>query len=107
MIDGELDQYGGKLLIRKPMAEEILDLNELWNKTDKETIANNVDRVVTMRFPRYDNTERIAWLMRMTNSGKHTIHAWFNRSRENVKIPLLKLCIIADELNIDVTEFLK
>ena len=40
--------------------------------------------------------------MDISGAKKHTVYAWVNRSRENVKVPFLKLCEIAKALDVDV-----
>lgn len=90
------------------MAEEILNLNELWSNTSKDIIIENIEQALSLRFPECVNfNDKIAKIMMCTDASLHTVYAWMNRSRENVKIPFLKLCALADELKIDVTEFLK
>lgn len=95
-------------LRRKPVAVEYMSLTNHWLNAEKETIVSNVERILCDRYPECEAMAELhKMLMFMTDSGKHTVYAWLNRSREDVKIPLLKLCMIADELHIDVMEFLR
>lgn len=95
-------------MCRKPVAEEYLRLTEVWNNTDKETIINNTIKHLCDKFPECKAfNERHRKLAELTQSNKHTAYAWLNLSRDNVKIPLLKLCMIAEALDVDVMEFLK
>lgn len=83
-------------------AKNILELNKLWNEADSNTIADNVEDVLVSCG--YDTfTCRMEKLVEITNSSKHAVYAWLNHGRTNVKIPFLKLCMIADELNTDIT----
>ena len=87
-------------------AKYILTLNDKWNCTDSNVIADNVEEI--MRAEGYDTlNSRLDKLMDITNSTKHAAYAWFNRGRKNVKIPFLKLCAIAEAFNVDIEELLK
>lgn len=91
------------------MANEYLKLTEVWEKASKEAIAENVRKFLEEKNPECQNSFNAIWqkLMDITGSKKHTVYAWLNKSRNDVKIPLLKLCMIADELDVDIFEFLK
>ncbi len=88
----------------KSVARSYLDLTEVWDRTDKTVVIDNIERVFgdsgTLRKNK-DGT-RINALSEITNTDKNTVRAWMNQSRTNVKIPLLKLCMIAEALYIDV-----
>lgn len=93
---------------RKPIAAEYIALNEIWNNTSKETLISNVTKYLVNKFPECDTSiaqqKKIA---EITDSKIHTVYAWINLSREQVKIPLLKLCVIADAIDIDIMKLLK
>lgn len=82
-------------------AGNILSLNELYTSTDKEIINKNIDKILSCETSR----ERDLRLMHFTDSGKHTVVAWMNRGRPDVKIPLMKLCMLAQELETDISVF--
>lgn len=87
------------------LATEILNINELWESTDKVTIAENVEYFLRRKFPECKAYNiKMKKLEEITGSQKNTIYAWINRSRINVKVPLLKLCKIASTLNVDIKE---
>lgn len=96
--------------MREPIAKEFLLLTKQWEDSKPETIATNVEKRLvelveiypecTVRAVMYDI------LSEVTKSSKHTVYAWFNKSRDRIKIPLAKLCMIAEELNADVNSFL-
>lgn len=96
--------------MREPIAKEFLMLTKQWENSKPETIADNVEKRLielieiypecTVRSVMYDI------LSEMTGSSKHTVYAWFNKSRNRIKIPLIKLCLIAEELNTDIKSFL-
>ena len=93
---------------RKPIAAEYIALNEIWNNTSKETLISNVTKYLVNKFPECDTSiaqqKKIA---EITDSKIHTVYAWINLSREQVKIPLLKLCVIADAIDIDIMKLLE
>ena len=77
-------------------AKNVLELNKLWNKADSNTIAGNVEDVLISYG--YDTfASRMEKLVTITNSSAHAVYAWLNHGRINVKIPFLKLCMIAKE----------
>ena len=91
-----------------PIAKVYLSLTKQWEETSPEVIASNTEKQLTKQYPEckvrsimYDK------LSDMTKSSRHTIYAWLNNSRENIKIPLVKLCMIAVALHTDIEEFLK
>lgn len=87
-------------------AKEILDLNDLWINANGNAIADNVEEILIKKGMTI-SYKRLEELAKITNSSKHATYAWFNRGRENVKIPFLKLCMIANTLNVDINELLK
>lgn len=87
------------------VATEILSINELWESTDKITIAENVEYFLCGKFPECATYNiKMEKLEEITGSRRDTIYAWINRSRGNVKVPFLKLCKIASELDVDIRE---
>ena len=96
-------------MCRKPIASEYLKLTEFWDAANQETISENVRKVLEEKIPECRDSFNAVWnkLMEITGSNKHTVYAWMNKSRNNVKVPLIKLCMIANELNVDVLELLK
>lgn len=93
---------------RRSVAAEYIALNEIWNNTSKETIVVNVIKYITQAFPECDtSTAQQKRIAEITDSKIHTVYAWINLSREQVKIPLLKLCVIADTLNVDIMKLLE
>lgn len=95
--------------MRKSIAKEYLELTKIWSDTDKETILNNVKKYICIKNPEMYIDFKTYWnsLTQITGAKKHTVYAWLNKSRSNVKIPLIKLCMIADAIDIDVVEFFK
>lgn len=91
---------------RKPIAEEYLLLTEEWKAAAKETIVDNLMKILCEHFPNCQSfNDRQKLISELTYSNKHTVYAWTNLSRGNVKMPLLKLCLIAKELNEEVENF--
>lgn len=91
------------------IAEQVLKYNKLWEETDKITIADNVERILCTKRPECAAkwSTKVNVLAKMTESKPDAVYAWLNRSRGRVKVPFLKLCKIASELNVDVSDFLK
>ncbi|WP_412612888.1 hypothetical protein [Candidatus Pseudoruminococcus sp.] len=86
-------------------SKDILMLNELWNNTDSNTITNNVIQLLENNGCQ-SFSERWQKLSEITGSTKHAVYAWLNHGRSNVKIPFLKLCIIAEVYGIEISKLL-
>lgn len=94
--------------MEKTTARIFMDITELWENTPKSIMVDNIERLLgySATFRGHKDNTRLKKLESITDSSTHTVNAWMNRSRENVKIPLLKLCKIADYLGIEVEELL-
>lgn len=93
--------------MREPITNEFLSLTGKWEKASPKTIAGNTEKQLTQKYPECRvHSVMYNKLSDMTGSSKHTVYAWFNQSRGNVKIPLVKLCMIAENLRVDVQDFL-
>ena len=90
-------------------ADKIVKLNEQWKQTDKVIIADNIEYYLSKTYLDCEISFNARWekLMEITGCKKQTVYAWLNRSRDNVKVPLIKLCQIAAAMNIDVERFLE
>ena len=86
-------------------ASEIISLNEMWEQTDSQTIADNVESLLDQNGFK-SSADKWERLMEITNSSKHAVYAWMNRGRQNVKIPFLKLCEIAKAYDVEVETLL-
>ena len=95
--------------MKDKIAAQILIYNELWEKTDKSVIAGNVEKYLYLKYPECSGAfdTKMNKLEEITGSKRQTIYAWLNRSRGRVKVPLMKLCVIANALDVDITELLK
>lgn len=93
----------------KQFAAQILQFNAQWNETDKFTIADNIEKYLYEKFPECKDSYNVKMekLIEITKSKKDTIYSWLNRGRENVKFPLLKLCMLAVALDVNVEKFLE
>lgn len=89
---------------RKPIAQEYLELTSMWNDAKSDTISANVERYFSRKYP--ESSGFASKLSEITGSSKHTVYAWFNKSRGNAKVPLTKLCMIAQDFEIDIIELL-
>ena len=70
----------------------VVDKLEKYFGTTKEVLKN-----------RYKRQYRI---MEICNCTESVYHAWFNRGRANVRIPLLSLCKLAIAANTDIFDFM-
>lgn len=88
-------------------ALQVLQLNSQWKNTSKSVIADNIEKYLYAEYPECRKSYKMKMdkLMDITKCKKDSIYSWLNRSRENVKAPLLKLCILAVGLNVDVHNF--
>lgn len=91
----------------KQFAEQVLRFNSQWENTNKIIIADNVEKYLYMKFPECQNSYNVKMdkLMEITKCKKDSIYSWLNRSRENVKVPLLKLCMLAVAFDINIELF--
>lgn len=95
--------------LKDNIAAQMLTYNNLWEKTDKSVIANNVEKYLYRKHPECSGAFEIKMnkLEEITGSKRQTVYAWLNRSRERVKVPFLKLCVIAIALDVDIADLLK
>lgn len=93
--------------MREPLAKECLELNKIWNNTDKVVVLENVKKYMQENIPECQHGFNVIWdnLVKITGAKRHTVYAWLNRGRSNVKIPLIRLCEIADKLGVDIMKF--
>ena len=94
---------------KKSLAARILSANKQWEQTSKATIAENVEQYLYAKFPECKTSYKVKMekLQEISGSQKNTVYAWVNRSREDVKVPFLKLCRIAKALDMDIEDMLK
>ena len=95
--------------MKEKIAAQILIYNDLWDKTDKSVIADNVEKYLFLKYPECSGVfdTKMNKLEEITGSKRQTIYAWLNRSRDRVKVPLMKLCTIANSLDVDIADLLK
>ena len=81
----------------------------LQAKIDKETVLNNIEKYygTAEEIMAHHSSERQNKIMKICNCKQQTYYAWFNRSRKNVKIPLIPLCKLANEAEIDVFDLFR
>lgn len=81
---------------------EYIRLTDAWNKAEKGVIIDNLERIVGYPVRGNKGDYRINQLVKITGVSKHTVIAWMNRSRSNVKPPLYHLCMIAEYYSLDI-----
>lgn len=93
----------------KQFAAQVLQFNSQWENTNQSVIADNVEKYLYAKYPECKESynAKMDKLIDITKSKKDSIYSWLNRSRENVKVPLLKLCMLAVALDVNVGDFLK
>ena len=93
-------------------AREYLELTELWENTSKDIVAKNIDLLFgyydedRISSPYLPTNRRTKILCEITNTCKYTVLGWMNRHREDVRIPLHKLCIIAEAFDVDIANLM-
>lgn len=90
-------------------ARIFLDAYNLQRITPKDIIVDNVERYygTSEEMLSKHSNERQTRVMGICGCSKQTYYAWFNRSRVNVKIPMIELCKLADNAGVEVFEFFK
>lgn len=93
-------------------ARECLELHTLYENTPKDVVAGNINRL----FGYYDSSrttspynptnKRTQILCKITGTCRYTVLDWMNLSRKNVRVPLLKLCVIAEVFGVNITDLL-
>lgn len=90
----------------KKFAKQVLEFKELWDKTNQAIISDSVEYFLFKKYIICDTSKsRIKKIVEITGSKQETVRSWLNKSRENVKFPLLKLCELSVALGVDVSEF--
>lgn len=93
----------------KQFAAQVLQFNSQWENTNQSIIADNVEKYLYAKYPECKESYNVKMdkLIDITKSKKDSIYSWLNRSRENVKVPLLKLCMLAVAFDVNVNNFLE
>ena len=86
--------------------KEILELYALWDATQSHVIAENVEKKIFEVHNIKNWEEKLKTLANLTGSSNHAVYAWMNRGRERVKIPFIKLCMIAQEYGLSMRDLL-
>lgn len=87
-------------------AREFIRLVNLYDETPKAVITDNINRAFGYfgeRSAYRPYNRRTKLLCTLTDSQPYTVLGWMNKSRD-VKIPLLKLCYVADVLGVDILD---
>ncbi len=82
---------------------------DLQYETDKDIVISNIEKHYGSADDMIEHhlDERMTKIMEVCGCTKDTYHAWFNRSRKNVKIPLLYLCKLSIDMGVDVFDLFK
>jgi len=87
--------------------KKIIQLHQKWDDTPSFVIANNIDRILIedRKIARWK--DRMEYLAYLTSSTKHAAYSWMNNGRAKIKIPFIKLCVLADKLNMSVEKLME
>lgn len=90
-------------------ARIFIDVYNLQRITPKDMIVDGVERYygTSEEMLATHSNERKTKVMEICNCNLQTYYAWFNRSRTNVKIPMIELCKLADNAGVEVFEFFR
>jgi len=87
-------------------AKEIIETESKWQRIDSVVLIDNlIEELNKLQFDTYK--QRVQLLAELTGSTKYTVEAWINSGRRNIKVPFLKLCRIASELDLDIDKLLE
>lgn len=90
------------------IVEGYLSLEDERNNTDKWIISDNIVKYLQMVYPNcVSQTDIKVKLAEITKTNQHTVYAWINNSRTNVKIPLSKLHMLSEALGVDIRNFFR
>ncbi|MGI6172395.1 MAG: hypothetical protein ACOYI8_00675 [Christensenellales bacterium] len=87
------------------LADDILRLHAIWDENGKQITVQNLEALFSVTPMTYFDRARL--MGKITSSSEHTAQAWLNLGRMNVKIPLIKLCRIAQFFGISVDDLLR
>lgn len=86
--------------------KQVVETYRRWENADQAVIATNiVSKLNDMGENTYEL--RVDALMKCTNTNRDAVCAWLNTSRENVKVPFIKLCMIADYMKVDIIKLME
>jgi len=90
-------------------ARIFIDVYNLQRITPKDIIVDGVEKYygTSEEMLASHSNERKTKVMEICNCNPQTYYAWFNRSRTNVKIPMIELCKLADNAGVEVFEFFR
>lgn len=85
-------------------AEIFIRASELQYNTDKNIVIDNLERFygTSEEILAHHSNERQVRVMNVCCCAQQTYYAWFNRSRKNVRIPLISLCQMAVDCGVDI-----
>jgi len=86
-------------------AKDIIEVYDKREQTDSRIISENIEKIL-VEHGYTTRDEQIKWLAKTTESSIHACHSWLNASR-GIKIPFIKMCIVANVLDVDLEELLE
>ena len=93
----------------KDSAEIFIRASKLQYDTDKNIVLDNLEKYYgsSQEIMEHHSNRRQADVMEICGCELQTYYAWFNRSRTNVRVPLIALCKLAASANVDIFDLFK
>lgn len=85
--------------------KRVLELYKLWGQTEGAALASHVDKVLSQNGMTTFN-QKMEKLAEITGEDKRDVYTWIVDGKQNVKIPLIQLCMVANFFEMSVKEFL-
>lgn len=91
------------------IAKQILQYHKKYEELDKTILVENIEKYLSVKYPECSESfeHKMKKLEEITGAKRQAAYAWVNRGRKNIKIPFVKMCIIADALDIDIDKLLE
>ena len=85
-------------------AEIFMRAFDMQYDTDKNIVIDNLEKYYgkTEELLLHHSNKRQVAVMDICECAQHTYYSWFNRSRTNVRIPLISLCKLAVAADVDI-----
>lgn len=86
--------------------DKILKYSKKWEETDKAIISWNMKMCIRRYNCNIGKSEKeiISVIAKLMAENVNTVYAWFNPSRQKVKIPFLKMCKFVRLIDADIDE---
>lgn len=81
---------------------------DMQYNTDKNIVVDNLEKYygTTDELLAHHSNKRQVRVMHVCKCTQHSYYSWFNRSRTNVRIPLIALCKLAVDADVDIFDLM-